>query len=29
MAMSTGSGFGGFQSAMGLARPRELMEVSA
>jgi len=26
-ALSTGSGFGGFQSAMILARPKELQEV--
>jgi 3-oxoacyl-(acyl-carrier-protein) synthase len=26
-ALSTGSGFGGFQSAMILARPQELQEV--
>jgi minimal PKS ketosynthase (KS/KS alpha) len=27
VALSTGSGFGGFQSAMLFARPKELMEV--
>ena len=27
VALSTGSGFGGFQSAMIFARPKELMEV--
>ena len=29
VALSTASGFGGFQSAMVLSRPKELMEVSA
>jgi len=29
MALSTGSGFGGFQSAMLFARPREHFEVAA